>query len=117
MRRVQLNGKEYDLSYKLSDREVMERRFEGRGLWRAMFGDGRLEDQVVILWAGLRRGAPKLTEPKDVMDLLEEHVEAGGDWDHTIKSAYAAVLEARLFPGDLSTAVRKLEVDDEEGKA
>jgi hypothetical protein len=95
---VTIAGKESTLKYPFSTRMEIEKRLE-KGLFEACFS-GLIEDQVVILWAGLKhdtKGNKGLT-PEILLKQLESHVEVTGETvDSIMLTAIRAVLNAKLI--------------------
>lgn len=95
---VTIAGKESTLKYPFSTRMEIEKRLE-KGLFEACFS-GLIEDQVVILWAGLKhdtKGQKGLT-PEILLKQLEAHVEATSETvDSIVLTAIRAVLNAKLI--------------------
>jgi hypothetical protein len=113
--RVTIAGKEYQLRYRLSDRQEIEAKFPGRGLFHVMFS-GALREQVTVLWAGMKSSDRRLTVSA-VESLLEDHVEQGGDYmDDVIRVAYRAVFDSRLLGRADEEGVRRLLGFEDEGK-
>lgn len=93
-RTITLAGKEYPLRYKLQDRADAEKRL-GRGLIEAVV-DGQIESVAVVLWAGMRHKEKGLTV-EDVMERLQAHADAGGEYDDAAMWAVVAMAEAKVL--------------------
>jgi hypothetical protein len=111
---VVIAGKTYTLRYRLSDRREIEIKSE-KGLWSTMTS-GELEDQAIVVWAGLAYADRKLT-PRGVIELFEQHLEQGGDYYPILKKAIWCLIDARVL-GDVNRAelVRILGDPDEDVK-
>lgn len=109
---VDIAGKTYTLRYRLADRREIELKSE-KGLWSTMTS-GVLEDQAIVVWAGLAHSDRKLT-PRGVIELFEAHLEAGGDYYPVLKKAIWCLIDARVL-GDVNRAelMRILGSPDEE---
>lgn len=101
---VSIAGEDYTLRYRLSDREEIEKR-AGKTLWDAVFS-GLLQDQAVVIWAGIRHERKKLT-PAAVIDLLELHIEKTGE---SYQPIYLTAMEACLKSKTLGN-VNEAEID------
>lgn len=115
-RSVTLAGKDYVLRYDLRGRRDAEKKL-GKGLWAAM-QDGQIESVATILWAGLRHTSRKLT-PDDVLDMLQEHQDQGGEYDDAVKTVMRSMFDARLFGKEVDRKMvdRVLGLEGEVGKA
>lgn len=102
-RRITLKDKDgreraYTLRYRLSDRREIEREC-GKGLWDSFTG-GMIENHAAIIWGGLTWKNRSLTVEK-VLQMLEQHVEGGGDVDAVLRHAlWACVDNGLLKPRD-----------------
>lgn len=117
---VTIAGKESTLKYPFSTRSEIEKRLE-KGLWEACFS-GLIDDQVVILWAGLKhdtKGNKGLT-PDILMKQLESHVEVTGQpVDDIMLTAIEAALKSKLVPVNeeqFSLVLAKIRGTGEAGK-
>lgn len=72
---VTIAGKEYTFRYRLSDRKDIEKR-TNKSLWDSVFS-GELDDQVIVMWGGLKHANPNLT-PDAVLERLETDTEQTG---------------------------------------
>lgn len=95
---VTIAGKTSTLRYPFSVRMEIEKRLE-KGLFEACFS-GLLEDQIAILWGGLKhdtKGNRGLT-PEILLKQLESHVEQTGETvDTIVLTAIRAVLNSKLI--------------------
>ncbi len=116
---VTIAGKTSTLKYPFPTRREIEKRLE-KGLFEACFS-GLVEDQLVILWAGLKhdqKGNKGLT-----VEILEQqlgsHVEMSGESvDKIMLTAIEAVLNAKLIKVNeeqVNLLLRRMR-DGEEGK-
>lgn len=114
---VTIAGKESTLKYPFGVRSEIEKRTE-KSLWDACFS-GLIDDQVVILWAGLKHADKKLT-PEILMKQLEAHVEATGKpVDEILLTAIEAALKSKLVPVNeeqVSIVLAKIRGNGDEGK-
>jgi hypothetical protein len=95
---VTIAGRTSTLRYPFPTRMEIEKRLE-KGLFEACFS-GLIEDQIVILWAGLKhdtKGNKGLT-PEILAKQLEAHVEATNEpVNEIVLTAIRAVLNAKLI--------------------
>lgn len=73
---VTIAGKTFEFRYRLSDRKDIEKR-TGKSLWDSVFS-GELDDQIAVLWGGLKHSNKNLT-PDAVLDYLEKDTEETGE--------------------------------------
>jgi hypothetical protein len=114
---VTIAGKESTLKYPFSTRSEIEKRLD-KGLWDACFS-GLIDDQLVILWAGLKHADKKLT-PEILAKQIESHVEITGKAPHEIvMTAIKCCLMSKLIKvneAQLELVLSKIDIgEDDEG--
>lgn len=123
-RTITLAGKSFALRFDLMARRDVEKKL-GKGLLAAM-QDGELESIATIAWATLRLKGKRLESPEDVLDLFQEHQNAGGTINGVLAMVYRTIFDAKSFGRAISPKlVNRLlkmmgedeDIEDEEGKA
>lgn len=95
---VTIAGKTYELRYRLSDRGEIEKRTK-KSLWDSLWS-GMVEDQVTVIWAGIKHKQKTLT-PDALMDRLETHVEQGGSFQEVYLDAMTTCCKSKIL-GDIN---------------
>jgi hypothetical protein len=91
---VTIAGKDYELKFYLSDKREFEQKrqkYLAEALW-----SGLSDDLNVMLALGLRHASRKIT-PLAVEDMLQKHLDKGGDLMDVQKAANRAVLESGIL--------------------
>lgn len=115
---VTIADKTYELRYRLSDRGEIEKRTK-KSLWDSLWS-GLVEDQVTVIWAGIKHKYKTLT-PDAVMDRLEQHVESGGSFQAVYLDALTACCKSKVLgdvnEDEIDRIIGKLREGKEEAKS
>lgn len=108
MQTVDIAGKEYEFKFFLAAKREIEDKLK-KSLWEAMWS-GLTEDLCAIVAVGLRHANKSLNALK-VEDMLQAHIDKGGDVALVHKTVNRAVIESNILgrtdPGDVERVFRK----------